>query len=336
MRILRNYISVLVLLLVVSACSHKDLCIEHPHLVPVRIEANWDKFSELPVNMTVIFYPKDGTEVIVVRNSNHHTTRVKVPVNTYDVVVFNEHVSDFGTIGFKDMKDYATAEAYVTNLVKTRIMQLSADTKVMADPERLGVALIKDYEVTERMLETYRYQLEYAFPIEDNVMAVSPEDKVYMAELKFKAKGLQYVRAVEGTLSGLAGGYLFSKDSPSTDRVTHMLTNWQKVYTTRSEEGEGYLSAICWTFGLPSDHTGEPEQNVLKMSVPLVDLVTVMDFEFMVGDRISIDNSGEHIVFNIELDLDIVFPEVHPEEDVNNGLVIDPSFDGDHWVEWNP
>ena len=335
MRNLRNCILAL-LVLVMSACAHKELCIEHPHWVPVRVDAKWGNFSELPVNMTVVFFPKDGSEVRMVHNNNHLTATVKLPVNTYDVVVFNELMSDFGSIGFRNMHSYATAEAYVTDVVQYKMMQMSVDTKLMNDPERLGVALIKDFQVTEEMLETYRYQLKNGLEIEENAMAVTPEDKVYLVEIKLNAKGVQYVHSMESSLSGLAGGYMFAQNTPSTERVTHLLRNWHKVLTSDSEEGEGYLSGTCWTFGLPSDHTKEPGENVLKMSVLLVDFLTLMEFEFEIGHLISDMFEEDGGALQIELDEGIVFPEVHPEENVDNGLVIDPSFDGDLWVEWKP
>ena len=335
MRRLSKYILSLVVL-VVSACAHKELCIEHPHLVPVRVDADWDNFSELPINMSVMFFPKDGSEVMTIHNNNHRTARTKLPVNTYDVVVFNELMTDFGTVGFRNMKNFAQAEAYLTDQTQLKILKKSPDEEVMADPERFGVAVIKDYQVTQEMLDTYRNQLKMGLPTDDNVVEVSPEDKAHQVEVRINAKGLQYVHSMESSLSGLAGGYLFADDLPSSDRVTHRLTEWQKVQTSETEEGDGYLRGICRSFGLPNDHTGEPEQNVLRMSVLLVDLRTLMEFEFPIGDRIYAETTADGLMFTIELDEDIVFPEVHPEENVDNGLVIDPSFDGDLWVEWKP
>lgn len=335
MRNLRNYILVLVVL-VVSACAHKELCIEHPHWVPVRVDADWGNFSELPVNMSVMFFPKDGSEILTIHNNNHHTARTKLPVNTYDVVVFNEHMSDFGSLGFRNMKNFATAEAYLTDQTQLKILKKSPDEEVMADPERLGVAVIKDYQVTQEMLDRYRSQLKAGQQTEENVMTVAPDDKVHQFEVRLRAKGLQYVHSMECTLSGLAGGHLFAEDMPSSDRVTHRLTDWQKVLTSDSEEGEGYLCGTCRSFGLPNDHTGEPDQNILKMSILLVDFLTVMEFEFQIGDRISAETTADGLVFTIDLDEHVVFPEVHPEENIGNGLVIDPGFDGDLWVEWKP
>lgn len=47
----------LLIMSLLNGCEYKELCIEHPHLVPVRVDAVWDKFGEKPMGMTVIFFP---------------------------------------------------------------------------------------------------------------------------------------------------------------------------------------------------------------------------------------------------------------------------------------
>ena len=331
-----------------SGCEHKELCMEHPHLVPVRVEAEWDKFGELPMNMTVLFFPQDSSKVVRIQNYNPKKTSTSLAVNTYDVVVHNELMNELGGIKFRNMDKFTTAEAYVSDVLKEYSMKETTDEKVMADPSHLGVALIRDFEVTQEMLDTYWYQRDMGLQIEENVLKVSPENKVYTIEVKIHVKGIQYVRSLKASLSGLAEGYMMHSDMPSVHRVTHLLTNWQMVPTSNTDPDTGYLRGTCLSFGLPSNHTAEAAQNIVNLSVLLIDNETVVDYVFQVGNRFRTEQYNYNPVLRLEFGIPgtdhpedteynnpnepIVFPKVKPEGTMDGGLVIDPSFDGDHSV----
>ena len=334
--------------LLLSGCEHKELCMEHPHLVPVRVETEWNKFGELPMNMTVLFFPQDTSEVIHIQNYNPRSAKASLPVNTYDVVVHNELMNELGGIKFRNINNFSSAEAYACDILAQYSMTKSAEEPVVADPERLGIAIIRNFEVTQEMLETYWYQRDMGLQIEENVLKVSPENKVYTIEVKIHARGVQYVRTVDASLSGLSEGYMMHSDMPSTQRVTHLIKNWQKVSTSDTDPDAGYLRGTCLSFGLPSNHTAEAAQNILSMTVLLVDNETVMDYVFQVGNRFRTEQSNYNPTLRLEIGKSgtdhsgdigynnpnepIVFPKVKPEGTMDGGLVIDPSFDGDHSI----
>lgn len=336
MKLIRKHIlALMALMLVLVGCEHKDLCIDHPHVVPVRVDADWSKLMDLPVNMSVMFYPQDGSDVIVVHNNNHKTAKAKLPVNTYDVVVFNELMGELGGVNFQNMDRFETAEAYLSESMLYRGSKGDSDDVVVADPERMGVGVYRGLEITQEMLDTYRSQKEQGLPTDEAVIAVTPENIVYDVEVRIPVKGLNFVRSLECTLSGMAEGYKLGECGPSSNKVTHEISNWQKTIAEESEDsGEGVISGRCLSFGLPSDHTAQPHQNVLKLSALLIDDKTILDFAFEVGHLFTKDNTLNSIKLCIELDVEIVFPEVEFEESVDNGITIDPGFDGDHWVEW--
>ena len=107
----------------------------HPHLVPVRVDADWNQFGELPLNMSVLFFPQDGSGVITVKNHNPRSAKTHLAVNTYDVVVLNELMDDLGDIQFRNMENFATAEAYLSNILTQQWMKKSAGEPVVADPD---------------------------------------------------------------------------------------------------------------------------------------------------------------------------------------------------------
>lgn len=300
MRKLLGYISILLSVVFLNGCEHKDLCFEHPHLVPVRVDAVWNQFCEYPMGMTVVFFPQDGTEAITVQSHNPDRASVNLPVNRYDVLVFNETMNELGSINFRNMERLETAEAYAYKMYSQMRMKRAVNEPMVVDPERLGIALHRDYEVTEEMLERYRYQKEAGLPIEENVLTVYPKNVIYIVDVKVHVRGIYNVRSVKSSLSGMSEGYMFDSGERTTSHVMHQLTNWQTVSTSATDRSEGYLHATCLSFGLPSDHTGESGENTLNMSVLLVDNKTVLDFAFLVGDRIREDRTDCSPILYIE------------------------------------
>ena len=183
-----------------SGCENKELCIDHPHGVPVRVEADWSKFSDLPVNMSLLFYPQNSDDVIIVHNYNPHTATTKLPVNVYDVVVFNELMGDLGGVDFYNMERFETAQVYLSD--KKNIKSGSEDM-VVSDPECVGIDVIRNFEITQQMLETYRNQKKLGQPTDETLLEVTPKDVVYEVEVKMPVKGLKYVHKLECTLSGM-------------------------------------------------------------------------------------------------------------------------------------
>ena len=198
-----------------------------------------------------------------------------------------------------------------------------------------------------------------------------PENVIYLVDIKVHVKGIYNVRSIESSLSGLAEGMLLESKERTSKRVTHLLKNWNTV-TSETDRSEGYLHATCTAFGLPADHTKAAEENTLNLSVRLVDNETVLDYAFLVGNRIQEERLSCTPVLYIELgkpaielpdpddpdqpdepdnpdepdvpdepdtpgyddpDEPIVFPDVKPEGSFDGGVSIDPGFSGDHSME---
>ena len=250
-------------------------------------------------------------------------------------------------------------------------MKKATSEPVVAEPERLGMALIRDFEVTQEMLETYWHQRDHGLQIEENVLTVFPENIIYIVDIKVHVSGVQYVRSVEASLSGMAEGYLFDSGRRTTNRVTHLIKDWSPVSTSPADPDEGYLHATFMSFGLPFGHAAKAGENIMNLTVLLVDNQTVMEFAYQVGNRFREDRWDCSPVLYLEFgkphiedpnpgdpddpdpddpdapddpndpddpgfddpDDPIVFPEVKPEGSMDGGVTIDPGFDGDHSVE---
>jgi hypothetical protein len=51
----------LLLLILICSCTHKDLCTHHPHDINVRVNFDWVGAPEAnPEGMCVLFYPVNG------------------------------------------------------------------------------------------------------------------------------------------------------------------------------------------------------------------------------------------------------------------------------------
>lgn len=320
---LRN-ILILLFSLFFIGCEHKELCIDHTHSVRLRVEAVWDQFCEYPMGMTVVFFPHDGTEAITVQSSSPDRVSANIPMNTYDILVINEKISEWGSINFRNMDRLPTAEAYAYEIYTRIRMKRPTNNPIVTDPERLGVALYRDYEITEEMLERYSHQVEMGLPVEEYVVTVYPKNVIYKVDVKVHVSGIYNVLSVESSLSGMAGGYMFDSEGQTTSRVTHLLTDWHKVFTSETDRREGYLHATCLSFGLPSDHTNAAKDNVMNMSVRLVDNQTVLDFAFLIGDRFRKEHTDCSPVLYLEFGKPYIPDSDEPDEPDDPDIPDDP------------
>ena len=86
----------------------------HPHTAAMRVNVDWSDFldKETPSGMTVIMYPQSGelSEPVFTRSNTISHAIVNLPEGRYNSVVFNQSESEFGTLGFRNMGKFSTAE----------------------------------------------------------------------------------------------------------------------------------------------------------------------------------------------------------------------------------
>lgn len=102
---MRRIIAALLLASVVlSSCTHKELCFGHHHTARVMVLTDWSGFTvEQPTGMSVHIYDEDGDEVRSSLSNNTEFTDFELEPGGYEAVVFNQSPSEFGSVRFEEL-----------------------------------------------------------------------------------------------------------------------------------------------------------------------------------------------------------------------------------------
>ena len=349
---MRRYISkisslILTLSVIIAAnsCDHKDLCFYHPHVAPVRVNVDWSLFTmEEPTGMTAYAYPLHEDNVDIYRFITHQIDYITLDLEagSFHTLVFNQSESEYGTLEFRDLEDYNTAQVSVAQSKSSWMYSKSPETKVGSEPEWLAVGTAPNVEVTEEMVRLA--EEEYLAGREDiitraatkvyfDVATVTPISVIKQIEFNVFCKGFYNLRSVRASIEGMAEGcYLASGDNTS-GIVAHTIDTWEATENPQ-DITQGTVTATLSTFGIPSGHEGSPEENKLTISFLLVDNNTIVDHVFNIGDILTqfnemdgSDGEIQKVVVNLELPERL--PDVRPVDGSDGGFDVNVDNWGD-------
>ena len=322
----------IVAILLFASCEHKELCYKHPHTTKVRIDVDWSKFIkyEIPTGMTLMLYPQFSETGVIssLSNTTSHAI-VNLGADRYHVMVFNQSGSEFGSITFRGLDKQETAEVIV-NEHKSRWYSVRNEyEKVATDPEWLGVGNIGNAEVTQQMIDAeVAATMGGATRSGETVIAtITPLNIVHTVKVKVHIKGIYNLRSARGSLNGMAEGYHLTAMQPLGSKVTHLMEEWT-MKRDAADPTMGVIEASFTSFGLPSGHQSTAEENMLTLSMLLVDNKTVMEFSFSVGDKFTSNQNGDNVEeedgvqlhLYLELSPNITLPDVQPEGGSSGGF----------------
>ncbi len=313
--------------LIMASCTHKDLCYHHPHTAKVSFMSDWSKFEkETPTGMTVMVYPQQGSETIKHLTHDISNATLNLPVCIDHSIIFNQSESEYGSVSFRGMDSYETAEVYTNSTKSSWYKTRAEDERVVTDPEWIGTSRHEGAEVTQQMVDATgedmlaRTQQRNAlgFVIAEH----TPQNIIYTVTVTVHVKGFHNLRSARASLDGLAEGYYFGSGKYSKNSVTQLIENWQKN-VDEVDPTKGTITATITCFGLPEGHTATPEENRFSLSILLVDNKTVMDYTFDVGDRFENDNSADvkvSLSLDLEIEIEEPLPDVKPEGGSGSGF----------------
>lgn len=306
------------------SCEHKDLCYHHPHSAAARIDVDWTDFApfETPTGMSVMVYPEDGDEPMTLLSND--ITHVDVPLyeGHYRVLAYNQSPSEFGMCSFENMENFESAMVKATTYESRWYETRTGMTRVADEPEWLGCDSREEVYVPDSILSDGQTHV---------VATLRPQDIVYNVRVNIKAEGSTYVRSVRASLTGLAEGYMLGLLTPTSTTVTQLMESWKRTRVTRTR-GEGdsqeeaivdsTLSATIKSFGLPTAHKAQAADNVLTVTILLVDGKTKLSHDFLVGDLFKLSDT-EPMTYTI----DIAWPERIPYVRAENSSFFDVTVD---------
>lgn len=325
-RLLQAVVGLAVSTSVLTSCDHKELCYEHPHIeyAHVRLFTDWSLFTqEQPTGMSVMLYSADdGKQYTALTNTLTHAD-FDLPVGGYSGIVFNQSPSEFGSVHFVGLEHFETAAVYA-NERTSRWYQSRADEYLITEPEWIASDSRADIMVTERMLSATAAQLmasqrqHQAPPDGNHIGTFVPECVVKTVSVTIRVSGIQNLRAVRGSIDGLACGYGFASKKPVAATGTQLIEEWN-VTADPADPSKGIATATFRSFGLPDGHGGIAEQNQLNVSFLLVDNKTQLDYSFNIGDKFRTDASAD-ISLSVEQDIADPLPDVKPEGGSSSGF----------------
>ena len=305
------------LMLVLTACNHKELCYHHPHTARVRINVDWSEFDrEEPTGMTTMVFPAEGgTPHTSLGHTLDHATFDLLEGN-YHTMTFNQSPSEFGSVTFRNMDNFQEAEV-LANHITSRWYKGRTEGEVIAtDPEWLASDSDMDNRVTEDMVNKTRHELEMddrQYPLTEHLLTThTPQNMVYTVHVKVRVRGIHNLRSARAALDGFAEGMKLATHQPLAGKVTHLMESW-KMKQDASDPTQGYITATFQCFGFPFGHQALPEENNFRLSLLLVDNKTQLNRVFHVGDLFVEDAEDDHILY-LELDWGDGLPDDNPDD----------------------
>lgn len=258
---MRHYLlSVLVLLLLLTGCNHKDLCYESLHLVKVRVAYDWLNAPEASVGgMRVFFYSEDDpTDYYFFDLPGMSGGYVELPAGKYRILSYN---NDTKTALFTNIADFYkhycyTREGNILEPIYGNGMSLPSraddDERIVITPDQ--VYLCRDNDVTVRETGSYytfapnaRQQEDEPVTTDVQVITLYPEDALchYSYEVR-NVKNIEHISQVSAALSGMAPSLLLCDESLAEEPITLPVAG---AVTTMTRASDREITGSFLTFG---------------------------------------------------------------------------------------
>ncbi len=314
--------------LALLSCEHKDMCLMHPHTAPMRVNVDWSDFieKETPSGMTVIMYPQSGEllEPVFTRSNTISHAIVNLPEGRYNSVVFNQSESEFGTLGFRNLDKYSTAEVVTVEAAAKWYNTKGENERIAHEPEWFGTDNEVNLDVTSDMItqstDDYHQDLKGVRSTKSGIDFVyhKPQNIIHTIHITVYIENIYNLRSARAALEGVSEGYHLGKGEALESVVTHLVEQWQMTKDPQ-DPTKGEIKATLLCFGLPKGHTGGALENIFNLSLLLVDNKTVLDYKFEVGDDFEEDDTS-HLHLKLAVDLPKPLPDVKPEGEQGGGF----------------
>ena len=306
----------LYVLMILSSCEHKELCLHHNHVVPVRVDVDWGMFDEETVTgMTLYAYPQQLNETVMEYTSDiTHQVFLLYP-DTYRFMVHNQTASEFSTVEFLDMYDYQNARAEAASTTSKWYSVKSEDEEVAQESQWLAVNTSEPVEVTMKMLNEHYERNTTWEQSEQNatwLTTLTPKNVVYTVTVLVKnIKQMYNFADIRGSISDMAKCYYINRGHNGQETATYLLEEWN-IYRDSSDPTTGSATAVFRCFGLPFGHSGAASENYLNLQILLVNGEILSVDPIGVGDlfRTPADCPSGDLQLELNIDLNIVLPDV--------------------------
>lgn len=347
---LRSFVCPIIILavLALSGCR-RDLWIYTDQFRQVELITDWSDASEKPDGMTWWFMNTEEP------GDNYHRTVAEVthtwldlPRGTYSGVVFDYSPDEYSHQEFVGMEHIDSALVHLRAAADqpSPDVQLFGDSAVAsymegiprnpynsemytvaAEPEIMNADTIHDVTVVtgeEGELIRWEKRGRYAELLATQTLHAYPKPIVWELRVLVHVRGINYMRDVRGSVSGLTDGCWLGTLRHTSTPCLQSLDSWQRRLES---DNEGYITTSVKTFGLPDldmppspldmrndqatrvgGYFGDPNYNEhlrLNLRFLLRDQATVLTYHFNVGEDCITINEDQLVV---RIDIPIDYP----------------------------
>lgn len=208
---------------VFASCNHKDLCFDHYHNVETEIVFDWRNAPDAnPASMAAVMFDRDHIkDPMRFIFSGRNGGPVNIPEGSYDVIGLNADLNDWAN--FRNQPDIESVELFTNDTEKLEAYNLMPD----AIPRGRGTESER-MAATPRMAWSARTD-EITMNLNDKPQKIFfyPEEIVcHYTVTILDVENIENARGevIDGTLSGMAEGFLFGKKQSTDNTVTHPFT----------------------------------------------------------------------------------------------------------------
>ena len=251
----------------------------------IRLDVDWlSSFGSKPSGMTVMAFPGKGKRTESHTNSVDSET-LSLTKGTWRILLFNLTPDEFGSLAFTGLDDYDSLRVNLTKMPRQSSRAWDDGASYRCEPEAVGIAT-DTVEVTKRMVdESYELRANGG----DTVYVVKETARPVTTTLniRVKVKGLANAIGLQGSISGMADGYMLMQHHAVTSGNAHFLDDW-KFALADGSKSDGYATTTIKTFGLPFKDgevlsLRDSTANVLTLYFELRDGKTTRTFKLNAG-----------------------------------------------------
>lgn len=228
---------IIMLLMLLSSCEHKDLCLSHPHTKTIKVEFDWrDAPDAWAKGMCVSFYSLEGKGRFRFDFNNTTGGNVQLKVGKYRAICHNNdteavlftNADVFESYGVYTREGNVLEPIYGNGANYAPKASGAESEKVVITPDMMWGCTAFDIEITDTSIEyTCVPYSEYTGSREQSVMNQEYVIKFYPHELMCtytyevrNVKNLKHMSQMCGALSGMSGMLTFYNETLSKELVT--------------------------------------------------------------------------------------------------------------------
>ena len=255
---MKHLIAAISVLLSLVACTHKELCYDHPHTSNLSVRFDWSTTPEkVPQSMSVYFFKERSKEPLRFEFTDYDGGRIRLTAGTYNSICVNSDERNLLVQNSDRFESFYVTTKEVSSMggisdfgITTKNIPRakgSEDQRIVEEPNSIWFSNARDIQIGDRTEQ-------------DLSLSVIPRIINYNIEIQ-NAENLKWVYGATATISGMVGGFYPATGELSDEKVTI-------PFETRLDKESSTISGSFTSFGYCQS---EDDPHYLKVYAVLSD-----------------------------------------------------------------